>query len=66
MGGTTHMAWLAEGPAGPRAAWTATGKRLKGIFPTSIIGVEKRAGLVTGYTRLRQHLSQPKSWQMLM
>lgn len=32
MGGTTHMAWLVEGPAGPSTVWVGNGEGLKGIF----------------------------------
>lgn len=51
MGRTTHMAWLAEWPAGRKAARTVMRRRLRGIFPAFITGEEERAGLVTAYTR---------------
>ena len=45
------MAWLAEWPAGRKAARTVMRRRLRGIFPAFITGEEERAGLVTAYTR---------------
>ena len=61
------MAWLAEWPAGPRAAWMVMGRRLKGIFSASITGAEKRARLVTCYTRTEtKYPAEPNSWQVLM
>lgn len=67
MGGTTHVAWLAEWPAGPRAAWMVMGRRLQGIFPASITGVEKTARLVTCYTRTEiKYLAEPNARQVLL
>lgn len=53
MGGTTHMAWPVEQPAGPGTVWTVMGRGSQGIVPTSTADVEKRAGLVRGSSRAK-------------
>lgn len=67
MGRTTHVAWLAEWPAGPSTVWTGMGWGLKGLsqHPTQAEGRERGWSWVLSERKETKGLAQANLWQIL-